>query len=316
MLVFVLLSSVISVVVSWAAGGKGDPNDSIYPPQSAYTECGSLREDFFTDLDYWMHDKVRITLNEEWRDGVEVAIIGLGALANAIFVFIVISSEVQAQLLGVLRTLGLRDSVYWLSWYLVFVIVSVMNAILGAAMAKLLPGHVYESVFFLGIFASMLFLNLSLVSASIFLVALCGTSRQLCTNVCILSMIMAAFIPLIVQSLASSLPYGSDPNYFSPYPSGLFWQNSATTTTSNAYDFFDFSNGTNFTSLGSLCDVPIMNQDQGKWYKSELEARDVGNDEFFVGWYEMEAQCDKRWLHPHGPLTLTLSKLYEIILVV
>lgn len=286
MLTFVVLGSLLSLTLSWVAGGKGDPDGSIYPPMTDFTDCGSVNPSFFLDLDYSEQEKVRITLNEEWRDGVAVAVMALGALSNATFVFIVVSSEVHAQLLGVLRALGLRDSVFWLSWYAVFAAVSVCNALLGAITAKLLPGHVYESVYFLGIFASLLFLNLALVSASLFVVALCGTSRQLCANFCILLLILAAFIPLIAQSVSSSLPYPSSSNYFTPYPTGLFWQFSSTTSTTYEYGFETLQNGTNITTITDVdsCDVPIMNEKQGKWYKTESQAMDVTIDEFFVGW--------------------------------
>ena len=264
------------MVLSWVVGGKGDPEGSIYPPPDAITECGTVSDQFFLGSNATSYDQIRITLNEEWRDGTEVAMMGLGAMINAIFVFIVVGPEVQAQLLGVLRALGLRDSVYWVSWYSIFALVSLLSSLLGAVTAKILPGHVYESVYFFGIFASLLFLNLALVSASLFLVAVCGVRGNCWANFCLLIMMLAAFIPLIVQ-LASSSTYPSSD--VSGYATGLFWLNS--NTTSIVYQ----SVGDNFTSSEPVsCEVPVMNEYQGNFLKTTEEINDETNDEFFVGW--------------------------------
>jgi hypothetical protein len=283
MFALVLLSGIIAVVLSWVVGGRDpDESDVIYPPDSAYTECGSVDLEWLDGLEYNSQNKVQLTLNENWRDGVEVAMMGLGALFQAIFVFTVVNGEVHAQLLGVLRALGLRDSVYWISWYIPFFFISFVNALLGAITAKILPGHVYESVYFAGIFSSLFFLNLSLVSASLFLVALCGTGRKLCSNFSILFVILAAFIPLIVLLVSSSIPATYDLSYFYPYPPGLFWENRATSTLNTIGGGWD---GENYTYTTELCNTPIMNEEQGKWYKTDQERmEEVEDDEFFVGW--------------------------------
>lgn len=291
----VLLSNVVAVVLSWVVGGKGDPEGSIYPPPDAITECGTVSRDFFRGLNYTDTDKVRITLNEEWRDGTEVAMMGLGAMTNALFVFIVVRSEVQAQLVGVLRALGLRDSVYWISWYSIFGLISVMSSLLGAVTAKILTGHVYQSVYFFGFFTSLLFLNLALASASLFLVAVCGIRGHFCANICILIVILAAFIPLIVQLSSSyvQLPYSSADStmYTWGYPTGLFWTNSATTSTMYPPSSGDW-NSTGGDDINSMelknCEVPVMNEYQGHFFKTENETKDVTSDEFFVGWYDSE----------------------------
>lgn len=286
----------MALVLSWVVGGKGDPEGSIYPPPDAITECGTVKDEFFSGLNYTDYYQVKITLNEEWRDGTEVAMMGLGALTNAIFVFIVVGPEVQAQLLGVLRALGLRDSVYWLSWYSIFGLVSVLSSLLGAVTAKLLTGHVYESVYFFGFLASLLFLNLAVVSASLFLVAVCGIRGNCCANMCILVMILAAFMPLIVQLSSSSLPYASY-SQVTGFPTGLFWQNSATYTTyESTASAWNDTVGDDFTATElTTCEVPIMNQYQGNFLKTVNETKDVTNDEFFVGCFMQSSWPFQVW---------------------
>jgi hypothetical protein len=77
-------------------------------------------------------------------------------------------------------------------------VTSVFNALLGAITFATLPGHVYESVYFGGVFASLFFLQLALVSASFFLAAMTGTSRKVCANFVILIMMVTTFIPQIM----------------------------------------------------------------------------------------------------------------------
>lgn len=296
MLSLVLLSSVISMVMSWGAGGR-DPEDAIYPPADAFTDCGNIRQEFIDDVPWQQQEKIQ-TLNGKWRDGVEVALMGLGPFCNALFAFTLLNTEFSVQLLGVLRALGLRDSVYWLSWYTPFANIAVVNSLLGAITAKVLPGHVFENVFFGGIFASLFFLNLSLISASFFLVAVCGASRKLCSNFTILIMILAAFTPLIVGLSRSSIYY--DASYssgFEPWSSGLFWQYSSTEVyqqrpwISSFDDQFNFtgesfinnSRGDNSTT-GDYCHEPLVSEYQGNWFKTEEEQATVGADEIFTGW--------------------------------
>ncbi len=276
MLVFVWLSSIIAVLLSWVVGGKGESYDVIHPPPDAYTDCGLVSHEYLEDMESSLQDKVQSTFNEEWRDGVEVAMMGLGGLATAIFVFSVVSSEVHDQLLGMLRATGLPDSVYWLSWYMAFANLSLINALLGALTAKVLPGHVYESVFFGGIFASLFFLNMALVSGSLFLVAVCGTSCRVSAIFCILFMIVAAFIPFFAQAIATYMPMLYEDNYLYPYPNGLFWETRTTATASYSYDFDNASNDTSTSNDVFCSNFFIMNEHQGK----EV----VTIDDFFVGW--------------------------------
>jgi hypothetical protein len=48
--------------------------------------------------------------------------LALGPMAHAIAAFLTVQSEIQSEMLGVLRGLGLRDSVFWASWWIPFLL--------------------------------------------------------------------------------------------------------------------------------------------------------------------------------------------------
>ena len=139
-------------------------------------------------------------------------------------VFLYVQPEIEFKLLGVLRTLGVRDSVYWASWWIPFVAISTLNSILGAFTAKMIDDvHVFEVTSFGTIFVSILMLNLGMIGFSFFFVAVAGGSRAL-----------AAFILMFFLVL----PW--IPRFFVPWPdaevysrsvdttAGLFWVNGNT----------------------------------------------------------------------------------------
>jgi ABC-type multidrug transport system fused ATPase/permease subunit len=267
MFVTLLLSSVISVVIGWSVGRDPDEEDVIYAP---LTECGTIDNEWLenSNLSYTDQYKVQSSLNDAWRYGFPVTLMALGPMVNAVIVFIFVQTEFSSQLVGVLRALGLRDSVYWTSWYVPLAVISFFNALLGAITFAALPGHVYESVYFGGAFASLFFLQLALVSASFFMAALTGTSRNVCANFVILIMLVATFIPQIFGNLR-----------------GMFWQN--TSTYERSY------NGT--TGENYECNIPVLNEYQGTWYKTDAERALVQNDEFFVGCYIAASWGVKVW---------------------
>jgi hypothetical protein len=80
-----------------------------------------------------------------------------------------------------------------------------MNALLGAITAQDVSVHVYEPVYFGGVFGTIFFLNLALVGASVLVAAICGTSRSSTATCFILGMIIAVRVPLIVQSVACAV---------------------------------------------------------------------------------------------------------------
>jgi hypothetical protein len=294
MLFIVLFSSVFAMLLSWVSGRDLKDNDAIYPTPDDYSDCGSVLPEFINSVPSEDQGKIQMTLNEHWRDGGEVARMGLGAMVLAMFAFVVVNGELTAQLLGVLRALGLRDSVYWLSWYAPFALISFFNAFMGAITAQLLPGHVYENVFFFGTFASLFFLNLSLIAASFFLAAVCGTSRRLCSNMALLIMIIMAFIPLLVTRATSNFPYPWLGPTFSTLPSGLFWEYKNTfgaslvfeTPTDDQWWNNTGNNTFDFQTNGTLtyCDIPILSEYQGTFFKTVEERESIKAEDIFVGW--------------------------------
>ena len=105
---------------------------------------------------------------------------GLGPLLLAICVFIYMQMEIETKMLGVLRALGVRESVYWVSWWIPFLMISFVNAILGAITAKIIENvHVWAATSFGPIFVSLFFLNVALVGGSFLLVAVAGGTRAL-----------------------------------------------------------------------------------------------------------------------------------------
>lgn len=90
-----------------------------------------------------------------------------------VFVFPFIHMEIENKLIGVLRSLGVRDLAYWFSWFLVFTISSIMNAILGTVIVFFCPfkGNLPSAkIIFVFYFA----LNLTLTAASFAIAAVCG----------------------------------------------------------------------------------------------------------------------------------------------
>ena len=155
---------------------------------------------------------------------------GLGPMLLAICVFLYMQTELEMKLLGVLRALGVRESVYLASWWIPFVIISTVNALLGAITAKLIDNvHVFQSTSFGSIFVSIFFLNVALVGGSFLLVAMAGGLRSVAA-LCILIMVLATWIPYIAVSAKSDIPnHAIDVNWNWWYPpSGLFWVNGNT----------------------------------------------------------------------------------------
>jgi hypothetical protein len=203
-------------------------------------------------------------------------------MAHAIAAFLTVQSEIQSEMLGILRGLGLRDSVYWTSWWIPFLLTSAMNALLGAIAAQVVSVHAYETVYFGGVFGAIFFLNLALVGASLFVAALCGTSRGSTAIWFILVMIIAVWVPVIVQSSEWTIPGQADLNSLASSsrttPLGLFWLNF---NTSQVF--------TNYTNNGDVsydeCQKPIIDKFQGNFYKTPEEQRNFPEDEWFVGCY-------------------------------
>ena len=290
LLLIMVFSSVGSVLLAWPAG-KDYKDDVVWPPLN---ECGTIDPSYFDELDFEEREKVPLSLNDSWREGLPVAVMSLGPMVTAICVFLVVHSELELQMLGVLRGgLGLLDSVYWVGWYAPFAIIAFVNSLLGAFTAKMLPVHVFQSTYFGGIFGSLLFLQLSLVGSSLFLAAVLGKRRRGSVWL-ILVMICALWVPFLVIFFTSPSFY-LNAEYFSTVtnietPVGLFWVNQQTSTSSYTYDDDLSFNGT----LGE-CELPILSEKEGTFLKTTEERVAVGPDSFFLGCYAAAGWGASQW---------------------
>jgi putative flippase GtrA len=214
---FLLLSGVLSVLLTWWAAK--DPEHGKYPP--AWTECGTVPQDFYSLNDDWtFQDKIQETLNDRWQFGGPTGLLALGPMFNSVAVFnIVYSTDVSTQMLGVLRALGLRDSVFWLSWFVIFALLALVNSLLGGITAKLVSDvHAFEAIFFGGIFMSLWMLQLALIPASFVWVAVCGTCKR-GPNWIILLFMVSVWIPTLMNAMVS---------WTGTTPTGIFWLNKHT----------------------------------------------------------------------------------------
>mmetsp|Transcript_9216 Transcript_9216/g.26324 ORF Transcript_9216/g.26324 Transcript_9216/m.26324 type:complete len:1722 (+) Transcript_9216:124-5289(+) len=269
LLTIMLLSSVVSIVLGWLLARPS--NKAIYGPLNS---CGILDANYIDskNSEYDILDNMQFTLNDRFRSGFAVAIFAVGPMLNAVCAFLLVHDEFANQLIGVLRALGLRDSVFWLSWFVVLMSVNTVNAALGTIMTRMLPLHAFETIYAAGIFASLFFLHLALVSASFFLTALMGSAKRGVIWMVLIILIGVWITPIILSAQSSWPFYAYDIGSISERPAGFFWLNQATNT--DGY----IEQNTTFR-----CNQPIMSEKQGKWYKTEAERALVQDDEFFVG---------------------------------
>jgi hypothetical protein len=108
MLFVMLTSSVFSTLLAWAAGQDLDVDFG----SVQLNDCGRVSIDYYNQ---WENEQYRIpfSYNDTWRSGLPVTLLALGPLFLAICTFLVLHEEFVSQMLGILRGLGLRESVYW-----------------------------------------------------------------------------------------------------------------------------------------------------------------------------------------------------------
>ena len=295
-LCFMLVSGILSVALAWVAGR--DREDAIYPP---LTDCGTIPKGYAQDLnlDWDEESRLQYSMNDRWRWGLPIALMALGPCFNAVLVFNILhTTEFVNQMLGVQRALGLRESVFWASWYISFAAIAFVNSILGAITAKLMPGiHAYENIYFGGIFISLWLLQLALTAASCFLAALCGTAKR-GPNWLILMMLIAMWIPTLVNSGSSSWYDGGTS------PSGSFWQYSDTFDRTYATTFYNDTINethweTNWDIEETVCQRPLVSDFQGHFYKTEEQRKELRDDEYFVGCFTLASWPVDIW-NPQG----------------
>lgn len=205
-----------------------------------------------------------------------VTLMALGPLLTAIAAFLLVHEEMSQKMLGVLRGLGLRESVYWMAWIIQFSVISLVNSLLGGMVAKFISIHVFQHVYFTGIFGSLFFLQLAMIATSLFCAALCSTSRKGAPWL-ILVMLVALWIPYIVLNAQSASISGASSvtrNDYLQTPSGLFWFNANTTWYSFGED-------------GGACDKPLITEEQGKFWKTTDERDEYlsSPEDIFMGCY-------------------------------
>ena len=283
-----LLGSVASVLLAWAAGRDG-PADNKLPP---LTDCGTIDSSYFDGMSYDEQIRVPLSLNESWRNSLPVAVLSLGPMLTAICAFLIVHAELQLHMLGVLRGgLGMRDSVYWASWYVPLAVIAFLNSLLAAITAKTLPVHVFEATYFGGILASFFFVQLALIGSSLFFAAVSGTARRGAVWL-ILIMVAALWIPyliIVIRQPFGVTAYDVTSNRDAPTPTGLFWVNQQTTIV-----YQDYNPDTGNSTTG-LCDFPIMSHEEGHFFKTDAQRQAVTPDSFFIGCFAAAGWNADQW---------------------
>lgn len=212
--------------------------------------------------------------------------------AGGISTFLILREEFQSKRWGMLK--AVNTSVHWLSWLFAFTVMGVLNSLAGTIAATLLPNvNVWEHVNFASVFGTLLFLYLALVAASFFLAALCGTFQStVLTLFVILAMLLMSVTPTI-RSANTLFGYVSADLSLDTYGSissgaGAFWLYASTERGKIDYDYFyDYDpNATttknfNATEALSLCEVPLVSAEQGRYHKTLDERNNVPKTDIF-----------------------------------
>jgi len=291
LLALMLFSSVVSVILAWLAT---DPNvaERFELTKGNITACGTVSLTYLqtfdtSDDDDWNRKNlVPASYNEDWRSGIVVTILGIGPMFFALCVFIHIAFEFHSKLRGVLRGIGVSEAAYWTSWWIPFIPLSLLNALFGATTCVIFQYsvHVFRHTYFMGIFGSFLFLNISLTGASMLLAAICSTVRRAVPWI-IIVMFVAAWAPAITLSSMGSFSQISaqDTSYESYENSGgskgMLWVNKNTTRLDSYWSGYEYVQNT-------TCEVPLLSNYQGTNFRPDNERYiPIPTDEYFLGCY-------------------------------
>jgi hypothetical protein len=295
-LLILLLSSVASVVFAWLAGRDyRDPPTADFPP---LTDCGLVdpyyilkkREEYAnktkTTVDdyYDLQYELRPSMNEAWRGGLAVWLLGLGPTFAGISAFLILRDELKSRRWGTLRAADL--SAHLLSWLFAFGYLGIVNSLAGAIVAAALPDvHVLQSIKGLApVFGTLFNLNLALVAASFLLAALCGTIQSLTlTAFLVIGIVVASSVPAMNSaSYQDSAEASLDISYGHPqWGSGGFWVYGSTERLRIDYsDNIDPTTGVSMTTF-SQCESPLVSHDQSRVYKTPDKQEDVPKDDIF-----------------------------------
>jgi ABC-type multidrug transport system fused ATPase/permease subunit len=201
--------------------------------------------------------------------------------------------------------------VYWMSWYVPLTVCAFINALLGAATAKTLPVHVYETTYFSGILGSIFFLLLALIGSSMLVATIQGTRRRGVIWL-VLIMMAAVWMPYLTMNVQSSFfidvdsttsEYGS--SLYTPVK--LFWLNRITTVRANQLTEID-ENGNIITNTNatSTCNLPLISEQEANFYKTDAERAEVSPDQFFLGCFASAGWGATTWT-PHGKTKIGLA---------
>ncbi|KAL7580790.1 hypothetical protein ACA910_001068 [Epithemia clementina (nom. ined.)] len=288
LLLTMLLSSMIFVLIAWSATNSEKWDFGEVP----LDECGTV-DWFYSQLDaegnmrsYDEIDSIPISYNDDWRNGFQVALMGLGPMILGICAFLYVQPEIETKMLGVLRGLGLRESVYWVSWWIPFLVIALINALLAAATAKLIDDvHVFRTTSFGPIFVSFFFLNVGLLGSSFLTVAVAGGARSLAALL-ILIMLGAAWTPLFYSFIVGYPPTSASDvnNSWMSSPSGVFWVNKNTSRALINPIFDDnYTDVVGYTT--SSCEQPVLSKEEAEFLKTPDERLEVTPNEYFIGCY-------------------------------
>ena len=287
-----LFNSIPSILLAYAAARDERGPTGDFPP---LTSCGMVEPSYVVSFenDYAALMNIPISMNEIWRNGVPVWIMGLGATFSGISVFLLVRAELVSGRWGTLRSAGLRDSAYWSSWFVTFAVCGIINSLIGSIVTVFLPVHVFQHVNFGVVFALIVFLYLALIPASFVLAAACGTIQSTTLMVVvIIGIIIAGATPMmgVASSRGYSLfdaDYSTDTYGYRWGDGGAFW-----VYTSSARTRVEFLNSTyNYTTFEydygeptlTECEVPIVSYEQGHYMKTPEERDEVPLEEVFTG---------------------------------
>ena len=305
-LLVLLQSSVASVVFAWLAGRDyRDPPSTDFP---TLTDCGIVdpyyilkkREEYYlnsTTMDdyYDLQYELRPSMNEAWRGGLCVWLMGLGPTFSGISAFLILRDELKSKRWGTLRAADL--SAHLLSWLFAFGVLGVVNSIAGAIVAAALPDvHVLQSVTGLApVFGTLFSLNLALVAASFLLAALCGTIQSLTLTVfLVVGIVVASSVPAMISAAWVSAD-GSLDIYGHPQGSGVFWMYGSTERlrADNDYSEDPTTGDWIHTSTLTPCEFPLVSYDQSRVYNTPDKQEDVPKDDIF----QVRLRCVLRCFH-------------------
>ena len=295
-LLVLLLSSVASVVFAWLAGRDyRDPPSTDFP---TLTDCGIVdpyyilkKKEEYVDDNYgiWNDDlqyELRPSMNEAWRGGLSVWLMGLGPTFSGISAFLILRDELKSRRWGTLRAADL--SAHLLSWLFAFGVLGVVNSFAGAIVAAALPDvHVLQSISSLvPVFGTLFSLNLALVAASFLLAALCGTIQSLTLTVfLVIGIVVASSVPAMIS--VAWLPMNASLDISTGHPqwgSGGFWVYGSTERLRvDDSGNIDPTTGewVNATTTLTQCEAPLVSYDQSRVYKTPDKQEDVPKDDIF-----------------------------------